>query len=194
MPKQLNRIASRIRTVKLVPGMAKHGRIGEAIRSRRDLQAGLVLIAALCFSSLRAGVHSAQDYNRAVNDRMDGNRLVNEVVQNELNAQAEDQSLWRYREVREEGSKRELLEVIETRDGEVRRLLSINGHNLSPKERDIDDKRTKKFLSDSHELQEKQKIRSEDADQERKLMTMLPAAFDYQYDGKDEHFIRLRFI
>ena len=92
------------------------------------------------------------------------------------------------------GSERELLEVIETRDGEVLRLLSINGHNLSPKERDIDDKRTKKFLSDSHELQEKQKIRSEDADQERKLMTMLSAAFDYQYDGKDEHFIRLRFI
>jgi hypothetical protein len=194
MPTQLNRIASSIRTPKLVSGIAKHGSIGEAMRSRRDLQAGLVLIAALSFLSFSAGVHSAQDHNQAANYRIDGNQLANEVVQNELNAQAEDQSLWRYREVREEGSKRELLEVIETRDGEVRRLLSVNGHILSPRERDIDDKRTKKFLSDSHKFQEKQKIRSEDADQERKLMTMLPAAFDYQYDGKDEHFIRLRFI
>jgi hypothetical protein len=193
-PTQPNRIVSSIRTVKLVPGMAKHGSIGEAMRSRRDLQASLVLIAALSFSSLSAGVFSAQDQNRALNHHIDGNQLANEVVQNELHAQAEDQSLWRYREAREEGSKRELLEVIETRDGEVRRLLSINGHTLSHKERDIDDKRTKKVLSDSHEFQEKQKIRSEDADQERKLMMMLPTAFDYQYDGEDEDFIRLKFI
>jgi hypothetical protein len=115
------------------------------------------------------------------------------MVQIELKAQVEDQSLWKYREVREKDGKRELLEIIETRRGAIERLLGINGHALSPNERANEDHRIDKLLADPDQFEQKQKSRNEDAEKSRNLLKMLPAAFRYHYDGTQGNLVKLTF-
>jgi hypothetical protein len=159
-----------------------------------SLRVGLPLIAALCFFGFDAGIaRSVPNRTAPTNPRLDANQLVKEVIQHELQAQAEDQSLWKYRVVREKNSKRELLEVIETRRGTIERLLGVDGHALSPKERAIEDRRIERLLGDPEQFQKNQKIRNEDAEKGKNLLKMLPAAFLYQYDGTQGDLLKLKF-
>jgi hypothetical protein len=121
--------------------------------------------------------------------------LAREVVLNELNAQDLDKSLWQYRQVREEDGKTKVLEVVETNDGEVHRLLAVNGNPLSGKERQNEDRRIQKLLANPDEFRERQKNAARDAEQERKLLKMLPEAFLYAYDGDggEDGLIKLKF-
>ncbi|MHB8525134.1 MAG: hypothetical protein ACYDD2_03120 [Candidatus Acidiferrales bacterium] len=71
---------------------------------------------------------------RKVKARTSAQQLVREVVQNELNAGKTDHSLWRFRKITIKDGKKELHDVIETKQGEVDRLLAVNGKPLSPAE------------------------------------------------------------
>jgi hypothetical protein len=75
---------------------------------------------------------------------MSANELARKVVTNELKFQDEDRGHWMYRQEKEESGKREVKEVIETKDGALSRLLSIDGHPLTAKQRR---KRTGAFKS-----------------------------------------------
>lgn len=121
------------------------------------------------------------------------NELAAEVVRNELNAQEQDKSLWKYREVHEENGKTELREIVETRDGEVHRVIALNGRPLDDKERQNEERRIRKILANPSEFKEKQKNAAHDADQERDLLKMLPQAFLYTEAGKQDGLIRLQF-
>ena len=125
--------------------------------------------------------------------RFDANRLAEEVIRNELQAQARDHSLWKYREMTQKDGKQEVFEVVQTKSGEIQRLVSINDEPLSPKERANENRRIHKLLIDQSEWREKQRSRSEDAEHERNLLAMLPVAFRYEYDGTLRDLIRLRF-
>jgi hypothetical protein len=120
--------------------------------------------------------------------------LAREVVHNELNAQDPDKSLWMYRQVREEDGKIEDLQVIETNDGEMHRLIAVNGSVLRGKDRQNENRRIQTILANPGEFREKQKNVEHDAEQERKLLEMLPDAFLYQYDGTDGGLIKLKFL
>jgi hypothetical protein len=48
------------------------------------------------------------------------------VVTKELKFQEEDRSQWMYRQEKEESGKREVNEVIETKDGALNRLLFVD--------------------------------------------------------------------
>ncbi len=77
-------------------------------------------------------------------------------------------------------------EIIETRDGDVARLISINGKPLNAAEEQKEQARLDGLLSDPSRQQRRKQ--SEDADQERviKVLRALPNAFLYQYAGSGE--------
>jgi hypothetical protein len=137
--------------------------------------------------------HRALGQDQEVERHIDANDLAREVVQNEINAQDKDDSLWAYREVHEENGKIELRAVVQTKDGEIHRLLSVDGEPLTPKQQEMEDERIQKLLAHPNEFRAKQKNEEHDADQGRKLMEMLPDAFRYEYDGTMQDLIKLTF-
>ncbi len=149
-----------------------------------------VAVAFVLLGAL-AGFVRAED--SAIQPRVSANELASEVVQNELKAQDDDKSLWRYREFHEEDGKAQLFDVVQTGDGEVHLLVSVNGTPLSATERRKENQRISKLLADPGEFREKQKSQAHDAEQCRKLMMLLPRAFVYEYGGVEDGIIKLRF-
>jgi len=74
-------------------------------------------------------------------------------------------------------------EIVETREGDVARLLSINDQPLSAEDEQHEQARLQALL-DNPSLQQHRK-QSEDSDTERamKVLRVLPTAFDYQFAG-----------
>ena len=74
-------------------------------------------------------------------------------------------------------------EIVETREGDVARLLSINDQPLSPADETHEQARLQALI-DNPALQQHRK-QSEDSDTARamKVLRVLPTAFDYQYAG-----------
>src|ERR1700747_2851228 len=57
--------------------------------------------------------------------------LVREVIRNEIQAQLNDKSLWCYLEEQQEDSKpSKTLEVCQTREGDLERVVAVNGREL----------------------------------------------------------------
>jgi hypothetical protein len=159
-------------------------------RSRLDKIVGSLFLSLAMVPA--AYSQQTPDLNSAKN--IDANRLAKEVVDRELNAQTQDRTLWKYREKeKKDGKQEEVYEVVETNSGEIQRLVAVGDRPLNRKEQAAEKKRIHALLADPSQWQKIQKNRSDDADQERKLFSMLPAAFRFEYDGQQGDLIRLRF-
>ena len=107
------------------------------------------------------------------------NELVRGMVKNELKAMDEDHSHWMYRlETVEHGTK-ETKEVVETKDGDVTRLVERNGQPLSPEEQKAEDERMDKFIHDPAEQKKQQQDVADDSRKMKQLLGMLPEALTY---------------
>jgi hypothetical protein len=93
---------------------------------------------------------------------------VREVIHNEIESQLRDNSLWCYREQRQEDGKADkTLQVCQTKDGDLDRLVAVNGRELSPSEREAEDERIQKLISHPEQLRAKQKKEREEAQPSR---------------------------
>jgi hypothetical protein len=125
--------------------------------------------------------------------QIDADRLARDVFRNEIDAQIHDRSLWSYRELKEDDGKQKLFAVCQTNDGEIDRLLAVNGQALSPEQRQAEDQRIQKMIKQPGQMRRKQKEQHEDAIQEQKLMRMFLDAFHFQYEGAQETLVKLKF-
>jgi hypothetical protein len=119
--------------------------------------------------------------------------LVREVIQNELQAQIDDHTHWRFRDLKEKNGRSELRDVIETKDGEIDRLLAINFEPLTPEQNQTEDARIRKLLAHPDEIRKAQRKQDEDNQKETQLLQSFPRAFLYRYGGVNGDLIRLRF-
>jgi hypothetical protein len=74
-------------------------------------------------------------------------------------------------------------EIVETRDGEVARLISINGQPLSPADEQKEQQRLDALASDPGLQRHRKQSENEDMGIVMKLLRILPDAFLYQYAG-----------
>jgi hypothetical protein len=123
----------------------------------------------------------------------DADTFVRDVLHNEVEAQIHDKALWTYREHRVEEGQEKLLIVCQTREGEIERLVAINGKPLSRKEAQAEDGRIQNLVSHPGQMRQKQKKQHEDAEQARNLLKIFPDAFRFQYDGTEGSLVRLKF-
>src|SRR5258708_39740285 len=64
-------------------------------------------------------------------DTQNPDALVREVLRNEIQAQLNDKSLWCYRqEEQEDGRPSKAVEVCQTTDGDLERVVAVNGREL----------------------------------------------------------------
>ena len=120
--------------------------------------------------------------------------LVRQVIHNEVEAQSRDQSLWCYREQQQEDAKpAKTLQVCQTKDGELERLVALDGRELTSLQAQAEDDRIQRLVSHPEQLRAKQKKEREDGEQARNLLATLPDAFLFQCDHKSGNLVTLRF-
>ena len=120
-------------------------------------------------------------------------QLVHEVVNNEARSSEADHSRWMYRQEHRDPRSDELKECIETKDGALCRVLARNGHRLTQDEERREAQQIEQLAKNPQRLREQQKARRQDADRALKMEKMLPEAFEYEYDGREGRYVRLRF-
>jgi hypothetical protein len=158
--------------------------------SPKKTPAGLLCLMMVL---LAAGVSGQQSPTPATVLPHDPNDLVRKVVQNELFADANDHTHWRYRNHKESDGSAQDRDVIETRDGSLARTLLINGRPLTQDERNKDEQRMKQLVNDPNERAKRERRAKQDEEKAQELLKAIPDAFIFRYDGTDGPLIRLAF-
>ncbi len=118
--------------------------------------------------------------------------LARRVITNELRFQ-DDQTNWMYRLEKEQYGKKQVEEIIETREGSVSRLLSMNDRPLTPKQQEEEGQRVQELMTSRSARRKLQRALEADTLQGRRLFKMLPDAFVFDYAGGDGNLIKLSF-
>jgi hypothetical protein len=108
--------------------------------------------------------------------------LVRKAVANDI-APENDTTHYMYRLTKNKPGRIETREMIETDQGTIGRLLLINGKPLSLVERDKEDKRLQRLVTDPQQLAQKQRSQKDDDHRTRNMVAALPDAFLYEYAG-----------
>jgi hypothetical protein len=104
-------------------------------------------------------------------------QIVQTVVNNELAADKNTKTHFMYKSTKKTPDKSLVRLTIETPKGNVTRTLAINGHPLTPEQRQKDDQQIQQLISDSDQQKKQARDRHEDGEKARNMMKMLPQAF-----------------
>jgi hypothetical protein len=157
-------------------------------RERRGIAVVCCVFLVFCNVELRAGDDLSDHQVRDVT------ALVRQAIQNEIDAQLYDNSLWCFREHKQEdGKPAKIVQVCGSPAGDLERVVAINGRELSAAELRAEDDSINKLLSNPAQLRAKQKKQKEDAEQIRKLLRDVPEAFQFEDQRTDGNLILVHF-
>jgi hypothetical protein len=111
--------------------------------------------------------------------------LVNRALANELKAVQEGGHPMLYRLRKSTPRLTSTKQIIETRDGAVARLLTINDHQPNPAERQKDNARLDALLDDPSRQRRRKQSEQDDIGRALKVLRVLPRAFLYEYAGSE---------
>jgi hypothetical protein len=118
--------------------------------------------------------------------------LVRAVVANEL-TDREKLRKWICM-VEKRAGKQTLTEVqVETKEGPLFRLLAIDGTPLNSDQRQQDDARIGKLMKDPRPLLKLKQAEDEDELKLQRLLSLMPQAFIFDYDGVEGNLLRVKF-
>jgi hypothetical protein len=120
------------------------------------------------------------------------NDLARRVVTNELNFQ-DDHTNWMYRLEKEQHGTKQVEEIIETKEGSLSRLLSINDRPLTAKQQLEEDQRVRVLMTSRSAQQKLRRVLDAETLQGRRLFKMLPDAFVFSYAGGEGNLVKLSF-
>jgi len=124
---------------------------------------------------------------------MSANELARKVVTNELKVQNEDLGHWMYRLEKKDAGKKQVQEIVETKDGSLSRLLSTDGRPLDAKQQQKESWRIQRLVSNPGEQRKLQQVSSKKAEQGERLFKILPDVFVFGYAGCEGDLIKLSF-
>jgi hypothetical protein len=150
-----------------------------------------VLLIAFALTFQFSRIAAAQTPAKFSNQ--DASQLVRDVIYNEQNADKNYHSRFKYRSRKVTPKGSTLKEIVETNDGTVSRLVSINDQPLTAEQRAQEDKRLEKLLTDPDEQRHKLREQQEDARKAEIMLRALPDAFLYEEIGRDGDVVRLHF-
>ncbi len=148
--------------------------------SRCIRQLGMLLTALLV-----AGSYAWGGPGRQLQLPESANDLVRETVKNELNPPAQDDVYFTWKQRTVKPNRTILRQMVETPDGLLGRVISINDRPLTPEEQRKEDQRVNRLL-DPSQMNAKRKEQKEDEQRTRKMVGSLPDAFQYKYVGTEQ--------
>jgi len=113
--------------------------------------------------------------------------LVGRALDNELRAAQDRGHPMQYRLRRSSPRLTSTKQIVETKDGAVARLLTINDTTLSSADRQKDDARLDGLLADPSRQHKRKQSEQDDTGRALKVLRALPKAFLYQYAGTENH-------
>jgi hypothetical protein len=120
------------------------------------------------------------------------NELARRVVTNELNFQ-DDRSNWMYRLEKEQYGKKQVEEIVETKEGSLSRLISINDLPLTATQQMEEDQRVRELMISRSAQQKLRRTLEAETLQGKRLFKMLPDAFMFSYAGGEGNLVKLSF-
>jgi hypothetical protein len=124
---------------------------------------------------------------------MSANELARKTIANELKFQADDHGHWMYRLEKEESGRNQVQEILETKDGSISRLLSIDGRALNAKQQQKENQRLQMLVSHPDEQRKLQQASNKKAEQGARLFKILPDVFVFDYAGRQGDLVTLTF-
>jgi hypothetical protein len=128
----------------------------------------------------------------ALSSQGSASELARRVITNELKFQ-DDHTNWMYRLEKEQYGKKQVEEIIETKEGSLSRLLSINDRPLTAKQQKEEDQRVQELMTSRSAKRKLQRALDAETLQGRRLFKMLPDAFVFNYVGGDGNLAELSF-
>ncbi|HEV2615766.1 MAG TPA: hypothetical protein VGU63_04045 [Candidatus Acidoferrales bacterium] len=158
----------------------------------------IMVITAGASVSTAAQVPNSKSKTKAKDDashgaKVNAQQLARDVLTNEVKAEQSDHTLWRFRKAEWKNGQEKLYDVIETRNGDVSRLLAANGKPLNAEQQRAEDARIQKLMKELDELKKQQQTLKADGDKETELLKMLPDALQYRYAGREGDLVKLTF-
>jgi len=126
------------------------------------------------------------------NSQVSANDLARRVITNELKFQ-DDHTNWMYRLEKEQDGKKQVEEIVETKEGSLSRLLSTNDRPLSVKQQEEEDQRVQELMTNQSAKRKLRRALDAETLQGRRLFKMLPDAFVFNYAGGDGNLTKLSF-
>jgi hypothetical protein len=152
----------------------------------RQLHSSAAFTLAIILLGVPARPQSVSSSQASAND------LARRVITNELRFQ-DDHTNWMYRLEKEQYGKKQVEEIIQTREGSLSRLLSVNDQSLTAKQRKEEDQRVQELMTSQSAKRKLQRVLDAETLQGRRLFKMLPDAFVFNYAGGDGNLVKLSF-
>jgi hypothetical protein len=111
--------------------------------------------------------------------------LVYRALQNEISAAQDGSHPMQYTLRRSTPRLTSTKQIVETKDGAVARLLTVNDAELSPLDRQKDDARLDTLLADPSRQRKRKQNEQDDAGRALKVLRALPKAFLFAPSGED---------
>jgi hypothetical protein len=112
---------------------------------------------------------------------LSANELVRRVIANELRMQDQDHTRWMYEVETAKAAVKETKAVAGTKDGTVTLLVARNGQPLMEDERKKQEAQMTAFTQNREEVEKRKRAAEEDAARTKRLLSMLPEAFNFSY-------------
>lgn len=152
-----------------------------------------LLAAAMLFAPQSTSAAPPKADSPAARALSNPRALIEQTVENEVKAENDDSTHWRFSKTTMKDGLSKTWDVIETKKGEVQRLVEVNDHPLDAEQQRAEQQRIQRFLGNANEQQRKREASSKDFRKEQQLMKMLPNALLYTYVGQQGDLAQFRF-
>ena len=163
-----------------------HSRCKACYGLARLIHSCVLLALTIILLGVRAHPQSLSGSSVSAND------LARRVVTHELTFQ-NDHTNWMYRLEKEQDGKKQVEEIVETKEGSLSRLLSINDLPLTAKQQLAEDQRMRELITSRSAQQKSRRVLDAETLQGRRLFKMLPDAFVFSYADGDGNLVKLSF-
>ncbi|MGB7134755.1 MAG: hypothetical protein WBD46_05680 [Acidobacteriaceae bacterium] len=119
--------------------------------------------------------------------------IVRQVVQNELDADANDHTSWMYKDAYQSPDKNIVKIVAETHQGNLSEVVEDHGHPPSAQEHQADLNKIHQMLTDPSYRARLKQNEQHDGQQARDLLKLLPNAFVWKIDSRENGDVTLSF-
>lgn len=148
------------------------------------LRAGITL----AFLSVNTFAASASD-----SPQISAQELLRKVVDRELKTGASDHTRWRFiKQTHKDGKVQEEL-VVQTPNGDLSRLISVDGVPISEDQARKEDERIQKLVENPSEALRMRRARAQDAHHMEELFRLLPEAMTASYGRKNGKLVEIIF-
>ena len=125
--------------------------------------------------------------------RKNANDFVRSALQNEVRAETNDHSHWMLKLETEKSRRKETDEVVETKNGDLKRPILINDRPLTAQQQHEADEQIRRLVSNPGALRKSLQEQNDDAARSQRMLKILPQALIFRFGQQKGDAVELLF-